>query len=92
MNGLAQTLQSLAPLLISVLMLAAVFMLWRRQRSVWLMVAIVAELVGLSFRGIFFAMPGVIQGQTVFFALWTLASLAFAIGLFAYALEVTQRR
>ena len=91
-GGLTQMLQSLAPLLISLMMLAAVFLLWRRQRSVWLMVAIVAELIGLAFRGVFFAAPEIIKGQTSFFALWTLCALAFAAGLLGYAIETTQRR
>jgi|GEM_PF-1374652 len=91
-GGLTQMLQSLAPLLVSLMLLAAVFLLWQRQRSVWLMVAIVAEVIGLGFRALFFAAPGVIQGHSSFFALWTLCALAFAGGLLGYAIETTQRR
>jgi hypothetical protein len=91
-NGLFSGLQSLAPILISVMVLAALAILWRKDRSVWLIVAIVAEVAGLVFRGVMFIASDVAQRMPVFFSLWTLSALVFAAGLLGYALEMNQRR
>ena len=90
-NGLTQMLQQMAPILIALLTLAALIILWRKHRSVWLVVAIVADLVGLAFRGVLFAMPDIIQSKPAFFSLWTLASLTFAAAFLGYAIETAQR-
>ena len=91
-GGLTQGLQSLAPIVIALMVLAALALLWRRDHSVWLIVAIVAELVGLVFRGVLVAMPELMRSTPMFFAVWTLSSLVFAAGLLGYAIEATQRR
>jgi len=91
-NGLFSGLQSLAPILISVIVLAALAILWHKDRSVWLIVAIVAEVTGLVFRGVYCWSPDVAQRMPVFFSLWTLSALVFAAGLLGYALEMNQRR
>ena len=84
-------LQSLAPLLASLLILAALAILWRRNRSVWLIVAIAAEIAGLLFRGVIIVAPEAARGTPLFFTLWMLCSLVFAASLLGYALEMNQR-
>jgi hypothetical protein len=91
-GGLMQGLQALAPTAASLLVLAALFLLWRAHRSVWLVVAIAAELVGLLFRGVLFALPDLARTTPLFFAVWTLSALAFAIALLGYAIDITSRR
>lgn len=91
-DGLIQGLQSLAPIVIALMVLVALALLWRRDRSVWLIVAIAAEVLGLLFRGVLFAMPDLVRGTPQFFAIWTLSSLVFAAGLLGYALERNQRQ
>jgi len=91
-NSLIQMLQQIAPVLIVLLTLAAMVILWRKHRSVWLIVAIIADLVGLAFRGILLATPEIVRDQPSFFALWTLSALTFAIALLGYAIETAQRR
>ncbi|HEV7489871.1 MAG TPA: hypothetical protein VGO25_03635 [Rhodanobacteraceae bacterium] len=91
-NGLISGLQSLAPIAMSLMLLVALAILWRKDRSVWLIVAIVAELAGLLFRGVMFLAADAVQRTPVFFSLWTLSALVFAAGLLGYALEMNQRR
>jgi hypothetical protein len=90
-GGLIGSLESLGPIAASLLVLAALFLLWRRQNSVWLIVAIVAEALGLAFRGVLAVAPDFVRTTPLMFTLWMLAGIVFAIGLFGYALEVTQR-
>ena len=91
-NGLISGLQSLAPIAMSIMVLAALAILWRKDRSVWLIVAIVAEVTGLLFRGVMFVASDVPQRMPMFFSMWTLSALVFAAGLLGYALEMNQRR
>jgi hypothetical protein len=70
---------------------AALVMLWRKSRSVWLVVALVAELVSLAFRGVIAFAPGLAQDAPFFFTAWLLCSLVFAAGLLGYAIESTQK-
>ena len=91
-GGLMQGLQSLAPIAMALMVLAALVLLWRRDRSVWLIVAIAAELAGLVFRAALFVLPDVARTTPLFFTVWTLSSLVFAAGLLGYAIETTQKR
>jgi hypothetical protein len=91
-GDLIQNLQSLAPLVIGIVTLAALFLLWRARHSVWLMVAIVAELAGIAFRAVLFVAPELMRTVPLFFAMWTLSALVFAVALLGYAIEVTQRK
>jgi hypothetical protein len=91
-GSLIQGLQSLAPIVMAVMVLIALALLWRRDHSVWLIVAMIAEVAGLLFRGALFFAPEVVQQTSLFFTVWTLSSLVFAAGLLGYAVETTQRR
>ncbi|MGH8173527.1 MAG: hypothetical protein ACREPX_10280 [Rhodanobacteraceae bacterium] len=90
-GGLMQLLQSLAPIAMVLMILVALLLLWRIDRSVWLIVAMIAEIVGLLFHGVLFFTPTFAQSTPAFFAVWTLASLVFAGSLLGYAIERTQQ-
>jgi hypothetical protein len=87
-----QTIQSFASLASSLMILAALFVLLRQRQSVWLIVAIVAELAGLAFRGVLAMSPDIARTMPMLFSVWTLCALVFAGGLLAYAIETTQKR
>ena len=90
-GGLNALLQSIGPLLATLMVAAALILLWRKSRSVWLIVSLVAELVSLAFRGALALAPGVAQSAPFFFTAWLLCSLVFAAGLLGYAIESTQK-
>ncbi|MGN6520190.1 MAG: hypothetical protein ACTHK2_12275 [Dokdonella sp.] len=92
MNTLSPSLQSLFSVVIPVLVLAALVLLWRRDRSGWLIVAIGAEVVGLLFRVALIVLPELMQSAPLMFSAWTLSALVFAIGLLGYAIEVNGKR
>jgi hypothetical protein len=84
-------LQQIAPTIISLIVIAALALLWRGSRSIWLVVAIVAELVGLVFRGAYSLMPDLARSMPMLFTVWSLAALVFAVGLLGYAIEQGQK-
>jgi len=90
-GGLNSILQSLGPLVATLMIAAALIMLWRRSRSVWLIVSLVAELVSLAFRGVIAVAPELPRSAPLFFTAWLLCSLIFAAGLLGYAIETTQK-
>ncbi|HJT97265.1 MAG TPA: hypothetical protein VJ696_03040 [Rhodanobacteraceae bacterium] len=90
-GDLAGILQQLAPTVASLLVLAALVVLWRAHRSVWLAVAIAAELASIFFRGALVVYPDT-RALPMFFTVWTLTALAFAVALLGYAIETTSRR
>ncbi|HSS06277.1 MAG TPA: hypothetical protein VLK83_03975 [Rhodanobacteraceae bacterium] len=89
---LMSSLASLLPTLAVILILIALVLLWRASRSVWLMVAIVAEAIGLGFRALFFAAPEIMRSAPMLSTLWLLTGFVFGSALLAYAIEVTQRK
>ena len=84
-------LQQIAPTVISLIVIAALALLWRSSKSIWLVVAIVAELVGLVFRGAYLVMPDLARSMPILFTVWSLAALVFAVGLLGYAIEQGQK-
>jgi len=92
MNGLSAGLQSIAPLAMAALVLTALALLFHKDRSVWLIVAIIGEIIGLLFRIALFVVPELPRSAPIFFSLWTLSSFVFAAGLLGYAIERHQQR
>ncbi len=84
-------MQQIAPVVVSLMIIGALALLWRGSRSIWLIVAIVAELAGLVFRATFSFEPEFARTIPMIFTLWSLASLVFAVGLLGYALEQSQK-
>jgi hypothetical protein len=92
MNAISPALQSLFSVVMSLMLLLALALLWRRDRSTWLVVALVGEAIGLAFRVALTVVPGIVQTAPMLFSVWTLSALVFALGLLGYAIETTSRR
>jgi hypothetical protein len=90
-GGLNALLQSIGPLLATLMIATALILLWRQSRSAWLIVSLVSELVSLGFRGVIAIAPEFARGAPFFFTVWLLCSLVFAAGLLGYAIEATQK-
>ena len=84
-------LKEIAPIVISLIVIAALALLWRGSKSIWLLVAIVAELAGLVFRAAFSYAPAATRSMPMLFTLWSLSALVFAVGLLGYAIEQSQK-
>ena len=80
-------LQQAAPTVISLIVIAALALLWRSSKSIWLVVAIAAELFGLVFRGLYAFMPDLARTIPMMYAVWSLSAFVFAVGLLGYAIE-----
>ena len=91
-GGLNALLQSIGPLLATLMIALALILLWRKSRSAWLIVSLVAELVSLAFRGVISIAPDYARSAPFFFTVWLLCSVIFAAGLLGYAIEATQKR
>jgi hypothetical protein len=91
-GGLIDLVQELAPIAGSLMVLAALVVLWQRDRSPWLALAIATELAGLVFRGLLMIAPDRASGTPLFFAVWTLTALIFGAALLGYAIETTRRK
>jgi hypothetical protein len=91
-GGLIDAWQQLAPIAGSLMVLAALVVLWRRGHSAWLAVAIAAELAGFVFRGLLAIAPERARETPLFFAVWTLTAVVLGAALLGYALETTQRK
>jgi hypothetical protein len=91
-DSFIDTLQQLVPVAGSLMVLAALVVLWQRDRSPWLAVAIATELAGLVFRGLLTIAPERARDTPLFFAVWTLTALVFGGALLGYALETTRRK
>ena len=85
-------LQQVAPTIVSLMVLAALALLWRSSRSIWLVVAIVAELAGLVFRGAFAFAPEAARSMPMLFTVWSLSAFVFAVGFLGYAIEQSQKK
>jgi hypothetical protein len=84
-------LQQIAPTIISLIVIAALALLWRNGKSIWLVVAIFAELAGLVFRVAYSFMPDLARSMPMLFTVWSLSAFVFAVGLLGYAIEQGQR-
>ncbi len=92
MNALPSTLQTLFPLLIALMVIAALALLWRRDRSAWLLAALAGEGISLVFNVALIVLPEVVRSLPQLFSVWTLGALMFAFGLLGYAVERNQKR
>jgi len=92
MNALTPVLQSLLSVIVAVMVTVALALLWRRDRSPWLLAALAGEVLGLAFRALLIVLPGLVGSAPMLFPLWTLTALVFATGLLGYAIERNQGR
>lgn len=79
-------------LLAQLTVLAALFLLWHRRRSPWLIVSFVGELASLALHLLSTLVP---TPMTTFHGLlwaWSLAGIVMPIGLLGYAIDDTTRK
>jgi len=84
--------QSIASVLSGVLVLAALFLLWSKSQSTWLLLALLGEAVSLLLRFAVAVAPTVLGGIPMMPLIWSIAALLVAAGLLGFALEVSSRR
>ena len=87
------TVQAMAGVLSGILMVVALFLLWSKSQSMWLLLALLGEGVSLLLR------LAVAVAQTALYAaipmmplIWSITGLLVAAGLLGYALEVANRK
>jgi len=79
-------LANVAGQLAGILILIASIVLWFRGRTPWLLIAMIAQIVGTLCRVVLTLSPSMYSQLTVLHLLWLLASGAFGIGLLCHAL------
>jgi len=83
---------SILPILCVIALLVAVIMLWRKHRSMWLIVAMIGLAIEIVLYILNSVVPGVLQVFPMVFLVWQLVAVLFAVGLLGYAIETTKRR
>ena len=86
------TVQAMASVLSGVLMLVALFLLWSKAQSTWLLLALLGEAVSLLLRFAVAVAPSVLGGIPMMPLIWSITGLLVAAGLLGYALEASNRK
>lgn len=92
MNQMSLMLQSSISLIAGVLMLVALFMVWTKTASQWLLLALGGEAVSILFRLLFTAAPSMMGSVPGLVLVWQATGLMVGAGVLGYALELPQRR
>ena len=79
------------PILCAIAVVVALVILWRARHSMWLIVAMAGSVLDLLLYIQRLIVPGLYQVLPYLFLLGELATLLFAVGLLAYALETKKR-
>ena len=74
------------------MLIAALFLLWWKSKSPWLLVSIGAEGVSLLLRLVLVATPNLFTGMPMLSMIWSFTFIAMAGGLLAYAVADTTQR
>jgi hypothetical protein len=69
-----------------IVILIAIIALWFRRRTLWLLVAMLAEVVSMGCRAVVTLAPALYMQLTALHVVWALASLMFGVGLLCHAL------
>jgi hypothetical protein len=85
-------LQGTASTLGGVMIVVALFLLWTKSKSPWLLLALVAEGVSLLFRLVYMVGASLLGMTSLFALIWQAAGLFVAAGLLGYALDETRKR
>jgi len=83
---------SILPILCAIALVVAVIMLWRKHRSMWLIVAMIGLAIEIVMHIVDFLLPGLSQVLPMIYLVWQLVAVLFAVGLLGYAIETTKRR
>ncbi|HEY2345093.1 MAG TPA: hypothetical protein VGH80_04335 [Xanthomonadaceae bacterium] len=89
---LMQVMQAATGLVGGLMMIVALFVLWNRSPSGWLLLALAGEGVSLLFRLAFSVVPGMLAGVPAILMVWQACALMVAAGLLGYALEAPAKR
>ena len=84
--------QSMASVLSGVLILVALFLLWSKSQSTWLLLALLGEGVSVLLRFAVSVAPAVLGAIPMMPLIWSITALVVAAGLLGYALEVANRK
>ena len=74
------------------MMLAALFLLWWKSKSPWLLGAFVAECAGFAFHLVLVVVPSVMSSLPFLGPVWSACYVAMAGCLLAYALTETMQQ
>jgi hypothetical protein len=85
---LQQILSYITPLIF----ITAIAILWVRTRSQALLIALIAEIVGVGFRLVLLVDSSIYISMPMFGIAWNLASLIAGVGLLVYAVETNKPR
>lgn len=86
-----QVLQLSASVLSGVLVFAALYLLWWRSYSPWLLIALLGSGISLLFRLAFAVAPGALGASPILVLIWPLTGLMAATGLLGYAVTEANR-
>ena len=86
------TVQAMASVLSGVLVLVALFLLWSKSQSMWLLIALLGEGVSLLLRFAVAVAPSALGAIPMMPLIWSITGLLVAAGLLGFALEVSSRR
>jgi hypothetical protein len=89
---LTQMLQMAAGVLGSILIMAALALLWSKSHSSWLLIALAGAGASLLLRLVVSVMPTLLSQAQMIPLVWSAAALLEAAGFLGYALEQTNRR
>jgi hypothetical protein len=90
-EGPLRMLWSLLPILCAITVLAALIILWRARRSMWLIVAMVSAVLEVALHILQMILPGFYQVFPYLFMIWQLVAVMLAVGLLGYALETAKK-
>jgi hypothetical protein len=85
-------LQMAASVLGGLLIALALFVLWSKTQSGWLLLALAGEAVSLLFRIAVAVVPTLLGSNPMFPLVWSVTGLLLAAGLLGYAFDEPKRR
>jgi hypothetical protein len=86
------TILAVASVLSGVLILVALFLLWSKSQSTWLLLALLGEAISLLLRFAVAVAPAALGGIPMMPLIWSITGLLVAAGLLGFALEVANRK
>jgi hypothetical protein len=86
-----QVLQMAASVLSGVMVFGALYLLWWRSYSPWLLIALLGSGISLLFRLAFAVASGALGGSPMLVLVWPVTGLMVATGLLGYAVAEANR-
>ena len=75
-----------------VILIAALFALWNKSQSAWLLLALLGAGVSLLLRLAFVAVPAILSITPMMPLVWPITGLMLSVGLLGYAIDESKRR